>query len=61
MQLEALQPEQLQQLLTGVIDSVIDVDLFNQELEAEENDAAFLEGVRHQVRNALRGFGGAAE
>lgn len=59
-ELEALQPEQLQQLLTDVIDSVIDVDLFNQELEAEEKDAAFLEDVRHQVRNALSGFGGAA-
>lgn len=48
-ELEALPPETLQQLLIDAIDSVIDVDAFNAEIDAEKNDAAFLTGVRSRV------------
>ena len=41
-ELEALAPEDLQAILRDAIDSVIDVDLFNKELDAEKQDAAFL-------------------
>ena len=40
------------------IDSVIDVDAFNRELDAEEKDAAFLEGVREACRKSLKGIEG---
>ena len=53
-ELEAITPEQLQETLTEAIDSVIDIDAFNAELDAEKNDAAFLEGVRNTVTEALK-------
>lgn len=52
-ELEALEPETLQDLLTTTIDSVVDHEAFNAELEAEKQDAAFLQQIRHQVNNAL--------
>ena len=53
-ELEALTPQQLEQSLTAAIDSVIDIDLFNAELDAEKRDASFLEGVRKTVHEALK-------
>lgn len=50
-ELEALSPEQLQQLLTEAIDSVIDIDAFNVELEAERGDAVYLQAFRERVYN----------
>jgi hypothetical protein len=55
-EVEALDPEQLQDALQTAIDSVIDVDSFNSELEREEQDAAFLEATRHRVRDSLKGI-----
>jgi hypothetical protein len=52
-ELEALEPEVLQELLTTAIDSVIDTDAFNQELDQEKRDATFLEGVRRMVQDVL--------
>ena len=50
-ELEALTPEQLQHILSEAIDSVIDVDLFNAELEAERSDAVYLQVVRERIYN----------
>jgi len=52
-ELEALEPARLQEELKSVIDSVIDVDAFNAELDAEKEDAAFLEGLRRKVNDSL--------
>lgn len=53
-ELEALEPATLQQILTEAIESVIDQDFYNREVEAESNDAAFLDGVRTTVHEALK-------
>ncbi|MBP60393.1 MAG: chromosome partitioning protein ParB [Planctomycetaceae bacterium] len=53
-ELEALTPEQLQDALTEAIDGVIDLELFNGELDAEKNDATFLQGVRNTVTETLK-------
>ena len=55
-ELEAVKPEVLQQLLTEAIDSVIDIDALNQEIEAEREDAAFLEEARQRACIALGGM-----
>jgi hypothetical protein len=55
-ELEALDPETLQELLSDAIDSVIDHDAFNTELDAEKQDAAFLQSVRYEVQDALSGL-----
>lgn len=52
-ELEAITPQQLQATLRDAIDSVIDIDAFNAELDAEKNDAVFLQGVRNTVSEAL--------
>jgi hypothetical protein len=54
-ELEAVQPAQLQAFLRESIDSVIDVERFNHEVEAEKRDAARLEGFRRYVHEALKG------
>ena len=43
----------MQSILKGAIDSVIDIDAFNHELDQEKADAAFLQGVRNTVHAAL--------
>jgi hypothetical protein len=48
-ELEALEPEQLQEILTETIDSIMDKNLFNIELEAEKQDAAYLQAVRKRI------------
>jgi hypothetical protein len=55
-ELEALDPEDLLADLDEVIRSVIDVDLFNRELDAEEREAAHLESIRPAAVNALKGL-----
>jgi hypothetical protein len=55
-ELEALEPSDLQDVLREAVDSVIDVEAFNAELDAEKSDAAWLEGVRNTVHEALRGI-----
>jgi hypothetical protein len=48
-ELEAVPPGQLQDILTEVIDSVLDVDAYNHEVEEEKKDAAHLAGVRRRL------------
>lgn len=52
-ELESLEPETLQELLKESIDSIIDHDAFNSELDAERDDAEFLQRIRYQVQDAL--------
>jgi hypothetical protein len=52
-ELEALDPKLPQRILRDVIDSVIDADAFNHELQEEKQDAGFLKSVRNTVRDGL--------
>ncbi len=52
-ELEALEPKDLQRILTSAIDSVLDVDAFNKELKAEKADAARLAAIRRTVHEAI--------
>jgi hypothetical protein len=52
-ELEAVPPDELQRILREQIDSVIDVDRFNAELNTEKADAAYLDSVRRRVHDAL--------
>jgi hypothetical protein len=52
-ELEAIPPKHLQELLDAAIRSVIDVDLFNRELEKEASEAAYLDGVRRRMLAAV--------
>ena len=56
-ELEAIKGTPLQSILTDAIDSVIDVEAFNHELEEEHKDSVFLEGIRHSVLDGLREMG----
>ncbi|WP_197532423.1 ParB/RepB/Spo0J family partition protein [Symmachiella macrocystis] len=53
-ELEALDPDDLQTILTTAIELVIDIDAYNHEVAEEEKDAAFLDGVRNTVHVALQ-------
>lgn len=55
-ELEALLPEQLQTILSETIDSVIDVEAFNAELEAEKLDATYLQAVRELIYEYVLGL-----
>jgi hypothetical protein len=57
LELEAVPPETLQELLSTAIDSVVDVDSFNHELDQEKQDAAFLATARRRAQAALAGIG----
>jgi hypothetical protein len=50
---DALEPARLQTIVRNVIESVIDVDAFNHEVEAEKADAAYLEGLRSRAMQLL--------
>lgn len=52
-ELEALRPAQLQALITQAIDSVLDVEAFNAELDQEKDDAQSLALLRRTVRDSL--------
>lgn len=54
-EVEALQPEVLQQLLRDAICSTIDLSVFERELQQEREDAANLERIRTRVQVALGG------
>lgn len=60
-ELEALQPEAIQKLLRQAIESVIDRDAYQAEIEAERRDAAFLDQARQRAMLALRGLEGEIE
>ena len=52
-ELESLDPDDLQTILITAIESVIDVEAYNHEVAEEEKDAAFLDGVRSTVHDAI--------
>ncbi len=52
-ELEALPPEQLQELVDEAVRSVIDVDRFNAELEKERKDSQWLDVTRRRLMAAL--------
>ena len=52
-ELEAIPVAERQELLTEVIAEVLDIDLYNAEVKAEQADAAKLEALRKAVRPAL--------
>ena len=55
-EVEALRPAQLQTLLEEAIDSVMDLDLFNQEREKEKSDAADIEAYRETILNYIKDY-----
>ncbi len=52
-ELEALAPADLQTILRQAIESVIDIEAYNQEVERERQDAAQLEVVRRKMHSVL--------
>ena len=53
-ELEALEPSDLEEILTDAIDEVIDTNAFNQELAAEEADAANLVAIQERTRDFFK-------
>jgi hypothetical protein len=49
-ELEAVEPERLQEYLREAIESVMDVDLYNAEIEKEKQDAVDLDVIRQELR-----------
>jgi hypothetical protein len=47
-ELEAVEPAQLQAIFRETINSVLDLDVFNREIDLEKADAAKLDGIRRQ-------------
>jgi hypothetical protein len=56
-ELEALDPPDMLADLDLICRSVLDLDLFNREVEEEKAEAAYLEAARRTGREALRGLG----
>jgi hypothetical protein len=52
-EVEALPVGDLARILRDAIDSVIDVQAFNAEIDAEKQDAASLEEIRHDAKEAI--------
>jgi hypothetical protein len=55
-ELEALNPEDMLADLDHVIRSVIDIDLYNREIETEQEEMKSLEALRRTLQNTLRGL-----
>jgi len=56
-ELEALEPSDLQDILDEAVRSVLDIDAYNDEVDAEAEDARHIEAARKTALEALRGFG----
>jgi hypothetical protein len=56
-ELEALPPEELQEILDETIRGVLDLDAFNREVDAEKADAAKLEALRQSIRGSIETLG----
>jgi hypothetical protein len=52
-ELEALKPKALQELLDDAIKSVIDIDLFNAEIEQEQKDITVIKEYRDKILKAI--------
>jgi hypothetical protein len=57
-ELEALEPQNMLDDLDRVIRAVLDVGLFNREVQAERAEAAYLQALAERTREALQGVGG---
>jgi ParB-like chromosome segregation protein Spo0J len=55
-ELESLPPAELRRLVREAVESVLDHDAFNREVEAEKDDAAELEAVRAEAMRLLGGL-----
>jgi hypothetical protein len=55
-ELEALDPADMLRDLDEIIRSVIDIDLFNREVEIEREEAVYLESIRGRAEATLRGL-----
>ena len=55
-ELEALEPEVMLEDLDAVIRGVLDIDLFNREVEREAEEAVFLEAARKRAVEAIKGL-----
>jgi hypothetical protein len=55
-ELEGLTPADLQQVLRGAIESVLDREAFQREVRAEKEDAVKLVALRQQLRVVLAGM-----
>jgi hypothetical protein len=53
-ELEAMEPSDLADTLEAAIDEVLDIDLYNQELAAEETDSAHIIAVRERTREFFK-------
>lgn len=53
-ELEAMEPDDLAETLESAIDDVLDFDLYNQELEAEEADSAQIIAVQKQTAHFFK-------
>jgi hypothetical protein len=53
-ELEAMEPVDLANTLSSAIEGVLDIDLYNQELAAEENDSAQIMAVREQAEQFFK-------
>ncbi len=53
-ELEAMEPADLAAVLESAIEDVLDIDLFNEELTAEETDSTQIIAVRRQVETFLK-------
>lgn len=52
-ELESITPAHLQRILRETIDSVIDIEAFNAELDAEREDAVKLQATRNPLKEIL--------
>ena len=53
-ELEAVPPATLQQMLRDAVDSVLDTETFNAEIQAEQTDWAYLDPIRRRVLGMLQ-------
>ena len=54
-ELEALSPEALQKILRDAIESTIDVNAFNREIDAERADSIHLDSLRRLIHQNMKG------
>jgi ParB-like nuclease domain len=53
-ELEAVPPDRLQAILREAIDSVLDIEAFNAEIDGEKNDARYLHGLRQALKERIQ-------
>jgi hypothetical protein len=53
-ELEAMEPADLADSLSSAIEDILDIDLYNQELAAEETDSAQIMAVQEQAEQFFK-------